>query len=315
MNNLEHLDVRSGGGEACNGGVFYLSFRSGSRATAACAVNAYEYIAREGRFDDPELDRAVYVESGNMPSWAGDDGRKYWNGADLYEIANGRLFVAGEFALPRGLDVDDRIDLARTFVRELTNLERLPYTFAIHAGEDQERREHNPHVHVMISERSNDGLVRRPRDWFRRADRQRPERGGAAKSRSFHGSSRPGRDWVERARERLANAINDRLRDRGRDERVDHRSYKRRGIDKEPCKRFSSQAVRIFERTGESPQLEQAIAIENMPRELASLDDRIERLEQIRADLVLEQSALDYGDEYLYRSADDGPSRDSGPER
>ena len=310
MNDLEHLDVKSGGGGTRDSGAFYLRFRSGSRATAACAASGYDYIAREGQYDDPELDPAVYVESGNMPSWAADDPRKYWNGADLYEIANGRLFVAGEFALPRGLDVEDRIALARTFVKELTDGERLPYTFAIHAGEDQEGREHNPHAHVMFSERGNDGLERRPQRWFRRADRQHPECGGAAKSRSFHG-----RDWVLRARERLGHTINDLLRDRGRDERVDHRTYKQRGIDMEPGEHINPVAFRIFERTGQSDRLEQMIAIENAPRELAELDNRIKQLEQLRADLALEQNALDHGDEYPYRSAADGRSRDSGPER
>jgi hypothetical protein len=307
---LEHVSVKSGGGGTRDGDFFHMSIRSGSRARAACAAEAYDYIAREGRFDDPELDRAVYMESGNMPSWAGDDAREFWDAADLYERANARLFIAGVFSLPRGLDVEDRIDLARTFVRELSSLERLPYTFAIHAGEDQEGREHNPHAHVMLSERGDDGLERRPQDWFRQANRQYPGRGGAAKSRSSHCPH-----WIERIRERLANAINDRLRDRGRDERVDHRSYRQRGIDRQPGEHIGPKAFRIFERTGKSHRLEQAIAIENAPRELADLEARIERLEQLRANLVLEQSALDQGDEYPYRSAADEPSRDTGPER
>jgi hypothetical protein len=307
---LEHLAVKSGGGGTRDGGFFHMSIRSGSRAKAACAAEAYDYIAREGRFDDPELDRAVYCESGNMPSWAGDDAREFWDAADLYERANARLFIEGEFALPRGLNIEDRIELARTFVRELSSLERLPYTFAIHAGEDQEGREHNPHAHVMVSERGDDGLERRPQDWFRQANRQHPERGGAAKSRSAQC-----RDWVERIRQGVANAINDRLRARGRNERVDHRSYKRQGIDREPSEHIGLLASRIFERTGKSHRLEQATAIENTPRELADLEARIDGLEQLRANLVLEQSAVDQGDEYPYRSAADESSRDTGPER
>ena len=310
MNDLEHLDVKSGGGGTRDGGGLYLRFRSGSRATAACAVRAYDYIAREGQYNNPTLDRAVYVESGNMPSWARDDARVFWDADDLYEVSNGRLFVAGEFALPRGLDVEDRIDLARTFVKELTNVERLPYTFAIHAGEDEEGREHNPHAHVMFSERGNDGWERCKQRWFRRADRQHPERGGATKSRLFHG-----RDWVLHARERLGNAINDLLRDRGRNERVEHRSYKERGIDIEPGEHISPVAFRISERTGKSDLLEEVISIENTPRELARLDDHIKQLQQLRANLVLEQYALDHEDEHPYRSAAAGRSRDSGPER
>ena len=88
-----NLDVTSGGGRAPDSGSFHVSFRSGSRATGACAASAYDYIAREGQFDNAELDRAVYVESGNMPSWAEADPREYWDASDLYERANGLLLA------------------------------------------------------------------------------------------------------------------------------------------------------------------------------------------------------------------------------
>src|SRR5580765_3313432 len=103
------LVANGGGGRASDRGSLHLSFRSGSRATAACAASAFDYIAREGRFDSEELDRAVYVESGNMPPWAEADPREYWDAADLHERANGRLFVGGDFALPRGLGVEDQV--------------------------------------------------------------------------------------------------------------------------------------------------------------------------------------------------------------
>jgi hypothetical protein len=156
--------------------------------------------------------------------WAEDNPGAYWDAADLYERANGRLYVSGDFALPRGLSTEDQVEIAREFVHALTEREKLPYTFAVHAGADADGQEHNPHVHVMISERQNDGIERNERDWFRRANREQPERGGAAKTRSFHG-----RQWVERAREKIADVINDKLQELGRDERVDHRSYAAKG--------------------------------------------------------------------------------------
>src|SRR5689334_7528278 len=107
MNDLElRLDPEGSGGRAPDGGSFHLSFRSGSRANGTCAASAFDYIAREGRFESGELDRAVYVESGNMPAWAEADPREYWDAADLHERANGRLLVGGDFALPRGLDIE-----------------------------------------------------------------------------------------------------------------------------------------------------------------------------------------------------------------
>ncbi len=304
------LDVPQGGGRTPGGGSFHLSFRSGSRATGTCAASAFDYIAREGRFDSEELDRAVFVESGNMPHWAESDPREYWDAADLHERANGRLFVGGDFALPRGLDVEDQIDLAHTLIKDLTDDEHLPYTFAIHAGEDEDGREHNPHVHLMISERGNDGLDRSAQQWFRRANRQHPERGGAPKTRAFHG-----RDWVEHARESLAGAINARLRECGCNDRVDHRSYERQGLDKEPGVHIGPDAAHIFERTGDNNRLEQALAVDSAPRALADLDRRIERLEQERANLILEQYEIAPGQQHPSGRLTGGSSRDSGPER
>ena len=80
--------------------------------------------------------------------------------ADLFERANGRLYLSADFALPRDLEPEDKIALAHAFAQELAADERLPYTLAVHAGHDAEGREHNPHAHLMISERRNDGGLR-----------------------------------------------------------------------------------------------------------------------------------------------------------
>ena len=89
---MKNLDLDVGrGGPAPDRGSIYVRFLSGSRANGVCAASAYDYIAREGRFDGQERDPAVDVESGHMPSWAEDDPHEYWDAADLYERANGRL--------------------------------------------------------------------------------------------------------------------------------------------------------------------------------------------------------------------------------
>jgi len=299
------------GRSAQPGGFYHVSFRSGSRMTGACAVSAHDYIARENTFDSTAFDRAVHVESGHMPSWTQGDAREYWDAADLYERENGRLFVAGDFALPRGLEREEQIALAREFVSELTDREHLPYTFAIHAGEDRDGREHNPHVHVMISERGNDGIDRDRAHWFRRANRAHPERGGASKSRAFHG-----REWVEAARERLGTAINARLRDHGRTDRVDHRSYARQGIDRQPTEHFGPHAAHIFERLGESDRLEHAAADDDIPTQLADVEQQIAQLERDRRNLIEHRSVKRTDDEAPTRSSshtysldDDSPER------
>jgi hypothetical protein len=268
-----------GGGRAGGGGSFYhVSFRSGSRATGASAKSAHNYIVREGEYGGEDRDPVVYTESDHMPAWATGDPASYWEGADLYERANGRLYVSADFALPRGLSTEDQVALAHSFARELTSEERLPYTLAIHAGQSRDGDEQNPHAHLMISERKNDGVERDREQWFSRANPGDPSRGGAAKSRTFHG-----RAWVESARERWAELTNQTLARVGRDERVDHRSYERQGVDREPGRHFGPAAAHMVGRGGDHDRLESAAAVVGAGERLASIDREIAALETARS--------------------------------
>ena len=178
-----------------------------------------------------------------MPTWAAKDAGNYWDAADLYERANGRLYISADFALPRDLSLKDQVALAHDFAQQLTTSESLPYTLAIHSGRDADGNEHNPHAHLMISERKNDGIERSPEKWFSRANPTDPTKGGAAKSRTFHG-----REWVENARERWAGLTNKTMARLGREERVDHRSYERQGIDQEAGEHFGPKAAHMVAR-------------------------------------------------------------------
>ena len=185
----------AGGHARASGGCYHLSFRSGSRSRGSCARAAHDYITRREEYDDPDRDEAVYTESGHMPSWAEEDAAVYWDSADLYERANGRLYISADFALPVGLDTDDQSALASAFAHELTDEEQLPYTLAVHSGRDANGNEHNPHAHLMISERQNDGIERDQSQWFRRANSANPER-EAARPRA--GRSTAGSGWSTR---------------------------------------------------------------------------------------------------------------------
>lgn len=270
-----------GAGPAESGGSIHLSFRSGSRAGGASGASAYDYISREGEYDGPDRDPAIYSESDHMPSWAEDDPRDYWDAADLNERANGGLYVSADFALPRELSVEDRIELAREFAHELTDKEQLPYTLAIHAGRDANGHEHNPHAHLMFSERQNDGIARSREAWFSRANRDDPERGGAPKSRAFHG-----RQWVEEARECWADLTNKKLEERGRPERVDHRSYERQGLDREPGRHYGPDAPHVLRRGESHDRLDEALAVGDREQAIRDIDKEIARLEEARDSIV-----------------------------
>jgi len=292
-------EIVRGGGARPSGGLYHLSFRSGSRAGGASARAAFDYVTRQDEYSEADRDPVVYAESGHMPSWAEEDPAEYWDAADLHERANGRLYVSADFALPRDLPRDEQVALAREFAQALTSHEQLPYTFAIHAGLDRDGLSHNPHAHLMFSERRNDGIARSRDAWFHRANTQHPDRGGAPKSRSFHG-----REWVEHARAKWADMTNAALERCGSVDRVDHRSYERQGIDRDPGKHYGPAAPHITGRGDEHERLNNALAVGDAGKAIADIDRQI-------ANLEAEREAILRGvpeDDRQRRSGDSSPS-------
>ena len=64
----------------------------------------------------------------------------------------------------------------------------------------------NPHAHLMISERANDGIERSREQWFKRYNSKDPEKGRARKSMA----TRP-KDWLEQTRKDWADHANQAL--------------------------------------------------------------------------------------------------------
>ena len=217
---------RFGGSLSSRGAIFHLNARTGSRSKGQSARAAAVYIQREAEYsrDRDQADELVYAESAHMPSWAEAEPTAYWDAADLYERANGRLFKRVEVALPVALTADEQRELAVGFAHSLTDDEQLPYTLAIHAGEGT-----NPHCHLLISERTNDGLERSPEQWFSRYNAADPEQGGARKTRALYPKA-----WLEETREAWAEQTNQALERAGHVIRIDHRSLEAQGIERLP---------------------------------------------------------------------------------
>ncbi len=292
-------------GAAGGGGSFHVSFRSGSRAGGASGAATFDYITRNDQYDTEGRDPAIYTESGHVPDWADDDPSLYWDAADLHERANGRIFVSADFALPRELSVEDQIDLARAFAHELTDDERLPYTLAIHEVRNADGEVHNPHAHLMFSERQHDGRDRSPEAWFKRANPKHPEHGGAPKSRTFHGAP-----WVGQARARWAELTNAALARAGSDVRVDHRSYARQGIDQEPGEHYGPAAPHMLERGAEHERFEAAVEVGDHAQALRDIDAEIARVEQAIGRIVTYGLPEERDPGERGWSSGSGPSRD-----
>ena len=261
--------------------IYHLSTSVGSRGGGQSAAAKDDYIQREGRYDGDPFE-VEHAESGHMPEWAEGDPHAYWEAADLHERANGRLFREVMFALPAELTGPDRVEAAREFAQFLTEGERLPYTLAIHRGGKE-----NPHCHLVISERSNDGVERGAAGWFKRYNAKVPGQGGARKC------STSSREWLKSTREAWAEHANRALERAGSGERVDHRTLAaqreaalERGdveaaakLDREPGVHLGP--ARALELKGRRTELgERARAVERRNHRLGELRQEVKGLEQ-----------------------------------
>ena len=183
----------------------HLNVKTGTRVTGQSAAAKYDYISRDGRYARACQDEVVHIESGSMPAFASSDARVYWAAADSHERSNGRLFRSLTAALPNSLDPSGRLELARSFAAHVT-AGQMPYTLAVHAGLSKEPGvASNPHLHLVFSERVNDGVERAAEQWFRRAATagRDPASGGARKSER----TKP-REWLEDTRQAWAAEMN-----------------------------------------------------------------------------------------------------------
>ena len=200
----------------------HCNVKTGSRASGQSAAAKYDYISRDGKYAQAGRKEVVHLESGCMPAFASSDARLYWSAADSHERSNGRLFRSLTAALPNTLDASARLELSRRFAAQVTGGE-LPYTLALHAGRSKKAGvDDNPHLHLVFSERVNDGLERGAEQWFRRASPKKgdPSSGGARKT----DRTKP-RSWLEETRSAWAGEMNLAFERAGVDDRATAESH------------------------------------------------------------------------------------------
>ena len=200
--------------------IYHLNCSYGSRQGGQSALAKLHYVLREGKYARGR-DDLVLSGCGNLPPWCDGDPARLFAAADMYERANGRLYVEAEGALPIELNRQQQDELVRAFMGEFAP--GLPYIYGIHAGRPSTGQPRNRHFHCLANERVNDGIRRDPEKWFRRASQRNPSAGGAPKDRSLKGHG-----WVDETRHRYERLVNEALERAGRPERVTAESHRDR---------------------------------------------------------------------------------------
>lgn len=189
-----------------------LTTKSGKQKKAPTAKNGFHYITRTAHFAHHKQNEKVeFVLSGNMPQWAEKHPSKFWASADQHEIERGRTSSAFTVALPNGLTAYQRKELALELIQKIAGENGLPFTCAIHTHKSEIDGVEQPHLHLMISERSvtYDDFPRPPEQFFKQYRPKNPENGGAKKlTADVLGF---GKNYIEHMRELSENLINKHL--------------------------------------------------------------------------------------------------------
>ena len=255
--------------------IFHLTAKVISRGKGQSAIAAAAYRsgdrlrdeqADEQKFYQTRAERIVFTElmtPKDAPEWARDR-NALWNHAERAEKRkDAQLAREFEMSLPHELTEQQREWLVKDFVREAFVRKGYAVDIAIHAP-DKDSDERNHHAHIMVTMRTLG------------ADGFAPEKDRELNSRAQLGA------W----REQWAHLANRHLERHGHEARIDHRSLKEQGIDREATIHLGYAANEMAQRGAQSDRMDALKGIierNDIRLEMKALDREAAGLEEDRA--------------------------------
>ena len=233
-----------------------ISRSAGRSAIAAAAYRAGERLRDERTGQMHDYTRKAHVEHREImapetaPAWM-QDRAALWSGVEAAEKRkDAQLAREVHFALPRELDRAERVELIRDFCRREFVTRGMIADVTIHNPSGRDGGE-QPHAHVMLTTRvlTGEGFGAKDRDW---------------NDKALYEGWRAG--WAEHANRALERV--------GSRERIDHRSFAERGIDREPEPKLGPKAARL--------EREETRAAANENRPVAPVTERGAEWEKVR---------------------------------
>jgi hypothetical protein len=269
--------------------IYHLSIKiisrgKGATAIAKAAYRAAEFIMSEydGREHDYTRKRGVIHKEILLPEHAPPEYRDravLWNAVEKSEKnKNAQLAREIELALPIELTREQNITLAREFIEQHFVSAGMCVDICVHYA-----KSNNPHAHIMLTMRP----FTETGEWGAKSRKEYilDERGERIKLPSGEFKTRKicYVDWNEHTkaeewRAAWSDAVNAALEKENHTARVDHRSYKRQGVDLIPSIRMGVAATQM-ERRGIRTELgdkNRLIAVTN--QQLGQLRARIRKL-------------------------------------
>ena len=222
--------------------VATAAYRSGTKLTNGWDGLTYDYTKKRDI-----VHSEIMLPAHAPPEFA--DRSTLWNSVELNEKAkDSQLAREIEVALPVELSRDEQLKLIRAYVRDTFVNAGMCADFALH-----DKGDGNPHAHIMLTIRPLTpsgqwgAKCRKVYDLDDHGQRIPDVKGGWKNHREDT------TDWNDHGKAEVWRAVwadyaNHALEANGRPERIDHRSYKRQGIDKIPTIHMGAAATRMEQR-------------------------------------------------------------------
>lgn len=198
------------------------AYRTGERLHDEQTQQTHDYTRRSG------VETRFIVAPAHAPAWAKDTG-KLWNAAEQAEKRiNSQTAREIELALPASVGAATREGIAREFAEHLVERYGVAVNVALHQPSRQgDDRNHHAHILMTTRRMGAEGLTEKTRELDDR---------------------KTGGGEVLHIRQYAAELINAALADAGSDERIDHRSFKDRGIEQLPSQHLGVEATALERR-------------------------------------------------------------------
>lgn len=232
-----------------------ISRGDGKNAVAAAAYRSGEKLIDEKTGEIKFYKRDVLPDTfilapDNSPSWVYNR-QNLWNEVERVETrVNSRLAREFQIALPIELSDKQQEELLKEFLQVNCVSKGMIADIGIHRDNPE-----NPHAHVMLTTRhiSQQGFTKKDRSW-------------------------DSKEYVQNVREQWAEICNKHLEMANSLERIDHRSFKERGIELLPTKHVGVEAHAMEKRGKETDKGNRNRQIEAYNKKIISLEAKREEL-------------------------------------
>lgn len=287
--------------------IFHLSVKMISRGKGKSAVAAAAYRSGEkitsdydGITHDYTRKRGVVMTEILLPRNAPIrfyNCSKLWNAVEKIEKAkNAQLAREVEVSIPKELNFEEGYHLVKEFCQRNFVDKGMIADICFH-----DKGDGNPHAHIMLTVRP----FNEDRSWGSKQKKEyildeNGEKIYDKKKRQYKCKSVPTTDWndrgnVEKWRKSWAEMCNKYLEKSGHDERIDHRSYERQGLEILPTKHLGTAASQMERRNIKTDRGEanRHIKMANniilfCNNEIAKLKEEAKQLAQSVKDQVIE---------------------------